>query len=290
VIKKIIGILLVTLLVSEAFAKDQLVFGVPPWRKPEALYEIHKPIIEALEQQLGIKLVFHVSSDYESLIHKVQSELVDIVAFSPNLYVQAKQRIPLLRYLATVNKRSKQGGLVDNYYSVILGLKSRNIDVLADLKGKRFAFTDYQSTSGYVYPNMVLMQQGIDPKTFFSDIFMLKKHGKVLEALVQEKVEGGATSNELLQELRENHGDIVNVLSQTKPIPYDAYATAPHVDPVLAARIQQVLLNIRLSDADYQRARFKKNQPMAFSLKSDAFYDSIREAANFSISSQREIK
>jgi len=58
---------------------------------------------------------------------------------------------------------------------VIISLKTASIHSLKDLNGKRFAFVDYQSASGYLYPMALLEKNGLNPEKNFSRIFMLKK-------------------------------------------------------------------------------------------------------------------
>lgn len=274
--KKVIIFILLFSFLTEVFAAEKIVFGINPWRKPSELYELHKPIIDQLEQKLNIKIEFYVSKSYADLIEKAKSSKIDLLSFSPNLYVQAKNEIPKLKYLATVNKVNKHGELVDSYYSYIIGLKSKNINKLEDLKGKNFGFINEKSTSGYIYPNMMMKQQGIDPQIFFKQVFFLGQHHKVQTALAKGIIEGAATPNDRYGDLVEKYGDIVNILMKSDPIPYDAYTVAPHINEKMAKEIQNALLSIKLDESfNY------KNRPMSFTKKSDAFYNTIRDAKKF---------
>lgn len=117
----------------------------------------------------------------------------DIGFFSPFAYVKAKTAIPELQYLVSSYARDRSGRLKDSYRGVIITKKTYPFKSLEELSGRRFAFTDYTSTSGYLFPLHLLKSRGIDPNRFFSKVFMLKKHDRITAALAENLIEAGAT-------------------------------------------------------------------------------------------------
>jgi phosphonate transport system substrate-binding protein len=60
---------------------------------------------------------------------------------------------------------------------------------LADLKGKKIAFVDFNSTSGYIFPRRAMRNQGIDPDNFFGDAIMAGGATQAAMALVNGRVD-----------------------------------------------------------------------------------------------------
>lgn len=270
----LIFLTLLCLTVPQLFAREEIIFGINPWRIPKELQEIHQPIIERLEKALGMKVTFRVTKDYDTLMNYIRAGAVDMASLSPNLYVQTKKTIPNVHYLATVNKHDTNGNLTDHYYSIIFTHKDSDIRKLEDLRGRTFAFTDYKSTSGYIYPNMMLIKAGIDPKQDMKKVFMLKKHPKVLEAIMHNSVDAGASASDIFDLVLAKNGEILRILAKTDPIPFDAYITSPHVSEALSAQIRQALLGIKDVPPGI-------NRPISFTLKDDSYYDPIREVNAF---------
>src|SRR5207244_6062947 len=78
------------------------------------------------------------------------------------------------------------------YRGIIVTRKDSGIKSIADLKGKRFAFVDPKSASGYVYPRAMLIEKGIDPETFFSETIFAGSHDRVIAAVLNRRVDAGA--------------------------------------------------------------------------------------------------
>ncbi len=63
---------------------------------------------------------------------------------------------------------------------------------LADLEGKTFAYSDPDSNSGYLYPQVAVHQLGRDPGKYFGRTFFAWSHHNVIVAVADGLAEGGA--------------------------------------------------------------------------------------------------
>ena len=178
---------------SQASAEERITIGVGPWFDDQTMTEGYQHFIRYMESTIGVSVEFHVAKDYHDLVNKIAHQRVDIGFFAPASYVEAKAEIPGLYYLATVVYRNKKGELTDHYSSYIVVHKDSGYQSLEDLRDKRFAFTEFHSTSGYLYPTLYLQQKGINPEHYFSQLFMLKRHSKVCAAIAKKRVDAGAT-------------------------------------------------------------------------------------------------
>lgn len=152
-------LLITTAIAGSAMAEDKLVIGLIPWSKPKVMYESYKDVADDLSKKLGMEVSIVITKDYEDLVNRVEKKMVDVGRFSSTLYVQAKDKLDGLQYLVTAVNRDGQGGVRDYYQGVILSRADSDIKTLADAKGRKFAFTDTGSSSGYVYPRLLLKKR-----------------------------------------------------------------------------------------------------------------------------------
>ncbi len=262
-----------------AHAADKLVIGLIPWSKPKVMYESYKDVTDYLSQKLGMKVSIVVTKDYNDLVERMGKGMIDVGRFSSNLYVQTKDKMDGLKYLVTAVNRDGQGGTRDFYQGVILSREDSGIKNLSEAKGKTFAFTDPGSSSGYVYPKMLLVSKGIDPDTYFSKVFFLKKHDKVIDALRKKTIDLGATYDELLWVKQKEFGDIFTIVAKTPEIPYGCFAAAPDMTPEMAAKVQEALASYKVAKEDWGKVH--EEAPIGFSVRDDAFYNPVREARKF---------
>jgi phosphonate transport system substrate-binding protein len=63
---------------------------------------------------------------------------------------------------------------------------------ITDLKRKVFAYSDPDSNSGFLYPQVSLIREGIEPRHFFSKSFFTWAHRDVVKAVADGVAQGGA--------------------------------------------------------------------------------------------------
>jgi len=257
--------------------KPGMVFGVTPWGASTDLKNNYAPLISHLGKELNMEVEFVVARSYEELSQRLADEAVDIGFFSPQSYVVAKRRVPDLKYIVSLMKENENGQLSDHYYGIVISLKESGFQTLGDLKNKRFGFTNRTSASGYLYPRSLLSKNGIVPEKFFSNVFMLNRHDKLIDALVNRSIDAGATFDGNLSIAVEKYGDIFREIARTPPIPLDACAAGPHVSDEDVARVESILLEVN-RNAELLRSLKESQFPYAgFSLQEDSFYDVVRD-------------
>ena len=223
-------------------AKDQLVLGVNPYKTTPELQAIHAELIAYLEKALDKEIVFVVSKDYNQLITLIEQGSVDMASISPKLFAMLRQKEVNADYLGTIQFADTQTLKRSTYRSLILTPKESSVKTLADLKGKSFGFTDVDSTSGYLYPCFTMRQNGIDPSKELGKIYMLKKHSKIIDALLEKSIDAGAVYDGIYRALPEETQRKIRILSTSEEIPYDAMIASGHLDPALVAKIKTLLL------------------------------------------------
>ncbi|MEA3513351.1 MAG: phosphate/phosphite/phosphonate ABC transporter substrate-binding protein [Campylobacterota bacterium] len=263
--------IIIILITTQLFSSEFINLAAVPWKSKNDLTKLYKPLIELLEEKTNKKVNFFITKDYNELSKRIDRKSVDIAIFGANSYVEAKNKNPKLLYLATCMVPT------DHYFSLIISRKDSGIKTLKQLKNKNFAFTDKGSTSGYVYPKLMLHNDKIDIQTHFKTISMLGKHYKIYNAVATKSIDAGGCSISGLQQAIEKNGDIYHIIKKSKPIPQDPIIAAPHLKKEFIKELRFIFANANKSTL------FSKynSQLKGVSVKSDSFYDTIRISRKF---------
>ncbi|MBP9112397.1 MAG: phosphate/phosphite/phosphonate ABC transporter substrate-binding protein [Polyangiaceae bacterium] len=128
----------------------------------------------------------------------------------------------------------------ESYQSVLIVRRGGQKN-LADLRGRRVAWVDPLSASGYVVPRIYLAANGYDPRTYFVQESFEKTHIAVVDAVANGRVEIGAT----FQNVHPKTGEVttagwtessgsrvrpVEVVAVAGEIPTDGFVVSKKVD------------------------------------------------------------
>lgn len=119
---------------------------------------------KGLEDRLGIPVDLRKVSGYDGMIQAMAADQIDLGTFGAGAIASLYDLIGD-KVLPIASFRDYSGEM--GYYSVLLVRSDSPYHSLADLKGKRIGYVDFNSTSGYMFPRYALNQQGIDPDTYF---------------------------------------------------------------------------------------------------------------------------
>lgn len=133
-----------------------------------------------ISEAVGLPVKLFESSDYNGTIQALSSGQVDIATMAGGSYANVDAQIgdkasPIL----TIRQAEGDTG----YYSALLVKADSPYRTVEDLKGKTLGYTDFNSTSGYLFPRSVLRDQGIDPDTFFGKSSFAGGHTQAVMAL-----------------------------------------------------------------------------------------------------------
>jgi phosphate/phosphite/phosphonate ABC transporter binding protein len=258
-----------------AAAKD-LKFGFTPVLGQTDERAEFEPLIAYLSDAIGQKVTLYVARNYGELRTRMEAGEVDIGSFSPFAYVDAV-RGGKIRIIAQ--------SVIDGsatYRGIVVARKDAGLKSIADLKGKRFAFVDPKSASGYVYPRAMLVEKGIDPDTFFKETLFAGDHKKVIAAVLDRRVDAGATYDNALgiAKLSGMPSDDLTIVATTDPIPHDAIAVRIGLDEALAKTIQTALVNLDKTEAGRRVIANGHKKLSGHVVAEDRTFDVVRRTAN----------
>ena len=276
-----IALFLVTLLSVAACTavapqpQRDLTFGFTPVLGEAEMRAEFEPLMTYLSQAIGRPVKLYIAKDYGDLRTQMESGAVDIGSFSPFAYVDAT-RGGKIRIIA----QSILDGAA-TYRGLIVVRSDSGLRSVKDLEGKRFAFVDAKSASGYVYPRAMLIERGVDPERYFKETLFAGGHDKVISAVLDRRVDAGAIYDGALGVAKAKGMPVgeLATLSSTEPIPHDAVAVRIGMDGSLAKKIQAALVDLEKSPAGRPVIANSKKKLTGHVVADDAVFDVVRRTA-----------
>ena len=172
-----------------------LTVGFIPAEDSRAMVRQSQAILDIVAQQTGMKVDTFVGSDYNATIEALRAGHVDVALLGPFSYVLATTVAKVEAFAVTVIARTMQ----PSYKSIIIAGKDSNINSLADLKGKTFAFVDPGSTSGYMVPAAAFIKAGITPEKDFRQVMYSGGHDSTIVSVGSGKVDAGSVADRIYE-------------------------------------------------------------------------------------------
>jgi phosphonate transport system substrate-binding protein len=202
-----------------------------------------EPILVQLEKDLGVKVKPVMASDYRGTIEALKFKKAEIGHLGPKSYVEATND-NYANVEPVVQIRHSNGSL--GYRSCLIVHADSDIFSPEDIGGKTFAFNDPNSTSGYLVPmTMFLNEMGINPKQHFSKLTFSGSHEASILAVTNKKVEVASTNLPDIQQLT-REGKVprgaLRVIWVSKLIPNDPIVVRKDLPDSLRQAIQASLV------------------------------------------------
>lgn len=217
-------------------AGESLILGIHPYLPATELVTRFGPLSEYLSRRVGKPFIIEVARDYEDQIDRIGNNNIDIAFMGPVSYVKLVEkygRKPILARLEVNGKPTFRG-------AIITARESR-IRTLPDLKGKRFAFVDPNSTMGHLVPRYVLWEAGVDVKDLEGHKFLYNHHNVALSVLAGD-FEAGAVKEDVFYDY-EKRG--LRVLAWTPPISEHLFVANPRLPDRTVKALREALLRLR---------------------------------------------
>ncbi|AXH14847.1 hypothetical protein CP985_01100 [Malaciobacter mytili LMG 24559] len=245
------------------FSKN-LIIGVIPYKSKEELVKVYSPLLEYINKNSEYKLELIVSRDYKHLISLIKKNQIDIASLGSYLYIKNLNELENTNYLATSLRLINDK--ITWYYNsfIITKMQNNEINSIKDLKGKRFGFTDKNSTSGFLYPNFMLKEEGIDYKKDFSKYFFLKKHNRVIEALLNNSIDAAGTFDQVVYDTQKLYANQIKILAVSYPIPLDVFISSSKLNFQDTNNIKKLLLEYKAKPEINQILGFTKVKENVF--------------------------
>jgi phosphonate transport system substrate-binding protein len=257
-------------------AADGLHLVLTPSQKPTDLLATGEEFGKVLGGLVGMPVRVTVASDYAAVIEALRNRTADLAFVHPGGYVLASREAK-----AMIIARNLWHGK-SSFTSRIYVRKNSGLAALEDLRGKTIAFIDPASSSGYIYPMVLLIERGLvknrDPKTFFREVVFAGSHDAGMRALLNGHVDALASFDMAREQYLTDPAERERIVyvAETPPIPEAGIAARAGLDPTVFAKVRAALLQIR---APAQAAILKRLYEIdGFAPADDRDYDPVRAA------------
>ncbi|KJR96627.1 MAG: hypothetical protein VR68_14205 [Peptococcaceae bacterium BRH_c4a] len=248
--------------------------GLIPAEDQEEMLKRFGPTIAYLEKKLGVKVEHFVATDYTGIIEAMRSGKIDAAFFGPFSYILAADKANAECFAVGVRKNGKS-----TYQSTIVVHKDSGIKTLNDLKGKDFAFVDPASTSGNLFPRVILQKAGINPEKDFKSVIYAGGHDAVELAVKNKKVPAGADNDITYEKMvgqKLISADENIILAKSDPIPGSPIVYRKDLPEDLKKKLKDAFLVMHKEDA---AALGGYGDIIHYVEAKDSEYDVIRETA-----------
>lgn len=174
--------------------------GLVPNQAPDKVKAQYEPFKQYLEKKLNKKIELFVATDYSGVVEAMASDKLDVAYFGGLTYIQAKQRAEIHPIVTEIDQYTQ----TTKYHSLIIVPVNSPIKDVAELKGKTFAFGDINSTSGSLYPRIMLDKAGIKVPDDLKQVVYTGGHDATAKAVENGTVDAGGIEDRILYKLEKN--------------------------------------------------------------------------------------
>ncbi len=229
----------------------------------------NEPLAAYLSKRLGREVLIDVPKDYDAVIGQLARGEVDIAILAPLTYVVAKKRMPELVLVAQLVAEGS-----GQYWTYIVTAADGPIRALDDLNGKRFAFVDRRSTTGYLLPLGMLHAANVK----VGSASFAGSHPDVVDLVLKHTVEAGAIASTTFGIMKDAKlKERLRILAKSDPVPFDAVVVQPSLPKETITLLRKTLLELSTRTDEGRAVLQGLTLSNGFVAGSDATYDGVRK-------------
>ncbi len=238
---------------------------------PKGTAESYQPLLDYLSARLARTVELVQRRTYAETNDLVEAGFVDVAFVCTSAYLDGAAKFGMeLLAAPQVNGETV-------YHSLLLVPAESDAQSMADLRGKRFAFTDPISNTGRVYPTYLVQQLGSTPEQFFSTVFYTYNHDDAIRAVAEHLADGAAVDS-LVYEFAlvrdRSLAQRVRIIHRSPPFGIPPIVISPKARPQLKATLQELLYDM-VNDPEGRQALAALGVERFVPINDDA-YDSAR--------------
>ncbi len=243
-----------------------------------------------LEANTPYKYEIAIPASFVAVVEAIGTNRADVAAVNTFGYIMANERYGAEARLTVI----RYG--MPTYQSQFIASASSNIKTLSDISGKKLAYVDPASTSGYLLPLKVLKEKNITP----AETVFAMRHDSVVSMIYQGQVDAGATfyspeaegkiqdARRLVKTQYPDVEDKVKIIELTESIPNDPIVFRKGVPEDIKATVTNAFLSF-VKTPEGKDAFYKLYGVTDFQLAKDSDYDGVRKMLEASGKSAEEL-
>ena len=222
--------------------QQTLLIGLLPEQSIFKQVRRYEPLAGYLSKQLGMSVKLTVIPCYEKTLSSFTDKKMDAAFLGSMTYLLAHTRLG-------VQVLARPEGLdgASTSHGVIVVRTVSAIRSIRNMKGKRIAFVDRDTMSGYHLPLAYLKKRGVDHMTYFKEFYFAGTNEDVVYDVLDRKADIGAVKNTVLTELAvEDQGvrSELLILARTPDMPANGLVVRRDLGAPLKEKLKAALLNM----------------------------------------------
>jgi len=248
--------------------------AVAPVISPRESVGLYRPLLEYVSSRLGRPVDLLQRRTHAEVNDLIRYGHADVAFISDYAFVEGERYFGMqVLVVPVVNGKH-------TYQSYIIVPKPSHAQGIMDLQGKSFAFSDFLSSSGWLFPTYLLSQVGQEPEFFFRRHVFTYSHDNTVKAVAQRLVDGGAVDSlvyEFMLAKEPDYREKIKIIQQSAPWGNPPVVVHPQMDAALRRELATVFLDAHKSQQG--RAVLAPLMIDRFILPDDSSYDPVRAMA-----------
>ena len=223
--------------------QETLRVGLIPNQSPESVQAEYAPLGDYLSEELGMEVDLNVPTSYPAVVEAMASDNLDLAYFGGLTYAQARDRAEVERLVTEVNPYTG----TTKYHTVIIVPRDSEVREIEELEGEVFAFGSVSSTSGSLYPSIMLADAGIDYRTDLGETLYTGGHDATAQAVANGQVAAGGVEDRILFDLQEEGAveeAAVRIIGESEEVEGYPWVVRSALPDDLEDRVAEAFLNI----------------------------------------------
>lgn len=234
---------MLTFLPFQAFCIDEILIGISPEENIFKQFEKHKHLADYLSRKLGIKVKLTILSKYGDIIDSFVTRNIDGAFFETFTAVLAMEKLkvePVARYVNLDGSSTLK--------SYIFARKDSGIKTAGDMKGKRIAFVDRATVTGYLFAITFLKDKGVgDIERYFKEYYFTGSHDSAIYAVFDRRADIGTAKSKTYEKIIAKEPmikDELHIIAESHEFPETTLCIRKDLPPEIKTKIKDLLLNI----------------------------------------------
>lgn len=254
----------------EIYAQQEILIGLVPEQNIFKQTARYRPLASYLSEKAGVKIRLTILSRYGDVVERFALRGMD-GAFLNSL--GAAMAITKLGVEPVARRVNLDG--TSTIHGYIFVRTDSNINSVKDMKGKRIAFVDRATASGYLFAIAFLRENGIsDIDKYFAEYFFTGSHDSAIYSVLDNRADIGCASSTIFNALVSKDPTIkreLRVIAQSEEFPENTLCLRKNIPQEIKNRITDILLNMNQDPAGkeilkkFGALKFKKTTVKDFS-------------------------
>ena len=214
--------------------KQILYFGFDLRSSPQEDSRQYQPFLRYLEKTTGYKFELRFTPQNSSIIDELGTGKVHFAALGAVSYIQGHERYGIRSLVRGLNLQGKA-----KYQSMIVVNPNSSVNTINNLKNKRLAFGNINSTQGHLIPRISLQENGIE----LSDLKSYKytgSHQNCADLVLSYKFDACGMQDTMAKEM-EKQG-LLKVLHTSRYYPSSGIAANQDLPLEMVSKVKMALI------------------------------------------------